>query len=1064
MIEGFLKFSIRQRWLVLIATIAVAALGAYNADRLNIDAVPDITNVQVQINAEAQGYSPLEVERQITFPLETAFAGIPGLTETRSVSRYGISQVTVMFEDGTDIYFARQQVNERIQESREDLPEGISPLMGPISTGLGEIFIWTVEAEPGARDEDGLPYDLTRLRTIQDWIIRPQLRTVPGVAEVNGIGGYDKQFHVNPSPYKLLAYNLSLRDLTEALENNNDNVGAGYIEEHGEQHLVRVPGRVSNLDDIGRIIVSNYHGIPLRVSDVATVRLGKELRTGAATKDGRETVIGTVFMLMGSNSRVVVDAVEKKMGEIQRSLPEGVTANPVYSRIDLVRKTIETVRNNLVEGALLVIVILFIFLGNIRAALITAAVIPLSMLFTVSGMVATRTSANLMSLGAIDFGIIVDGAVVIVENCTRRLATAHRAKGSPLTEKERLDVILSASREVRKPMLFGELIIMIVYLPILTLTGVEGKMFFPMAFTVLMALTGALILSFTFVPSAVAIFLTRRIEEKETFPTRWAKRFYRPVLEVALDRRYLTVAAAAALVVAAAATAFHMGRVFIPNLDESDIAVHTLRIPGTSLTQAIQMQSAVERETLEKFPQVESTFSRIGTAEIATDPHPPSITENTIILKPRNQWPNPDLPKSELVTRMQRELDKLPGSVFEFSQPIEMRFNHMLSGVRSDVAAKVFGDDLDVLLEKAGEIADVVREVRGAADVQVEQVTGLPILTVNLNRSALSRYGVNVADVQEIVEIAVGGKVAGRIFEGDRRFDLVVRLPEGTRTDLEAVKRLPVPMPRVDQAPESRTAPMPNAVPGGKRSFVSLGSVADLRLVQGPNKISREDGKRRIVVTSNVRGRDLGTFVAEAQRRILDQVSIPAGYWITWGGQFEQMISAANRLKVVAPFAFLLIFTLLFAAFGEVRSSVLVFTGVPLALTGGVALLWLRAMPLSISAAVGFIALSGVATLNGLVMVTFINKLRHEGRPIRAAVIDGAMTRLRPVLMTALVASFGFLPMALATGTGAEVQKPVATVVIGGLLSSTILTLVVLPALYLIVMPKDTAHSTGREI
>ena len=1047
MIEGFLRFSIQQRWVVLIITLAVAALGVYSATLLNIDAVPDITNVQVQVNAEAPGYSPLEVEQRVTFPLETALAGIPGLVETRSVSRYGISQVTVIFEDGTDIYFARQQVNERIQEAKGDLPQSIEPAMGPISTGLGEVFMWTVEALPGAKHSDGSAYTLTDLRTIQDWIIRPQLRTIPGVTEINSIGGYQKQFHVTPDPKSLIAHRLTFGDVVKSLEDNNANTGAGYIERYGEQHLVRVPGQVKSLEDIGRIIVGSYHGIPTHVKDVADVSLGKELRTGAATKDGEETVLGTVFMLMGANSRIVAQRVAEKMDTVNRSLPKGVIAKPVYNRTTLVDKTIRTVRNNLTEGALLVVVILFIFLGNIRAAIITALVIPLSMLFTVTGMVQAKLSANLMSLGAIDFGIIVDGAVVIVENCTRCLTEEQARLGRSLTKQERLDVVLEASREVRKPMLFGELIIMIVYLPILTLTGVEGKMFFPMAFTVLMALTGALILSFTFVPSSVAIFLSGRLAEKENRPTQWAKSLYRPILDLALRHKIKVVIVAACLVALSLLTAMNMGREFIPRLDEGDIAVHTLRIPGTSLTQAVQMQSAVEKFILEKFPQVETTFSRIGTAEIATDPHPPSITENTIIMKPVREWPDPSLGKGEFVRRLSDELTKLPGSVFEFSQPIRMRFNHMLAGVRSDVAVKVFGDDMEILLAKAREIAAVLQTVQGAADVQVEQITGLPILTVKLDRKEMARYGLNVADVQEIVEIAVAGKSAGLIFEGDKRFHLMVRLPERLREDTEALEQLPIPLPTDDDVNKPERNEEDSAQPN-RRAFATLGSIAEFSLDPGPNKISRENSKRRIVVTANVRGRDLGSFVEEAEKKILSLVTIPSGNWITWGGQFEQMISATKRLQIVVPIAFLLIFALLFTAFGVVRPAILVFTGAPLALTGGVAALWIRGMALSISAGVGFIALSGVAVLNGLVMITFINKLREEGADLDTAIIQGAITRLRPVLMTALVASFGFLPMALATGTGAEVQKPLATVVIGGLISSTCLTLVVMPALY----------------
>lgn len=1055
MINRILSFSIQQRWMIVLFTLGMAVVGIYNFGRLTIDAVPDITNVQVLVSAEAKGYSPLEVEQRVTFFIETALAGIPGLEMTRSNSHYGISQVTAIFQDGTDIYFARQQVSERMQEVKSELPPEVEPTMGPIATGLGEIYMWTVEAMPGATKPDGTPYTLTDLRTIQDWIIRPQLRTVPGVTEINVIGGYEKQFHVTPDPQKLIAHGLTFGDVREALSQNNANVGAGYIERSGGQYLVRAPGQVSGIEDLSRIIIGNVDGVPIRIRDVADVHLGKELRTGAATKNGKETVLGTAFMLMGENSRVVAERVASRLEAVNQTLPTGVVAKPVYSRTKLVDKTIETVKKNLFEGAVLVVVILFLFLGNIRAAVITALVIPLSMLFAISGMVANKISANLMSLGAIDFGIIVDGAVVIVENCTRKLALAQKTKGQALSREDRLEVVREASREVRKPMLFGELIIIIVYLPILTLTGVEGKTFLPMALTVLMALTGALVLSFTFVPAAVAIFLTGKASHKENRLTQWATKAYIPLLDFSLRNRVLVTTASVALVVLSILTASRMGTEFIPSLDEGDIAVHTMAIPGTSLSLTIHLQSVMERTIMEKFPQVERIFTRIGTSEISQEPHPPSVTENVIILKPRSQWPDPDLPKQDLVKSIEAEVAKIPGLVYEFSQPIRMRFNHLLAGVRSDIAVKVFGDDMDVMLEKSEEIATVLKMVPGASHVKVEPVTGLPVLTGKMDRAKMARYGLNVSDVQEIMEIAIGGKSAGLVFEGDRRFDLVVRLPEALRQDLGALKRLPIPLPQPenDSMPASRLTAMEEDI--NHRSFVTLGTVAELVVEPNPNQITREDGKRRIVVTANVRGRDLGSFVEEAENAIQKAVSIPAGYWITWGGLFEQMISAARRLQIVVPIALLLIFILLFTAFGAVKPALLVFTGVPLALTGGVALLWLRDIPLSISAGVGFIALSGVAVLNGLVMVTFINKLKEEGKAVDDAIREGALTRLRPVLMTALVASFGFVPMAIATGTGAEVQRPLATVVIGGLISSTILTLLVLPALYRIVEGKQ---------
>ncbi len=1031
MIERILQFSITQRWVVLLTTIGLAIFGAFNYQRLPIDAVPDITNVQVQVNTEAPGYSPLEAEQRITFPVETAMAGMPRLLETRSISRYGLSQVTVIFEDGTDIYFARQLVNERVLEARDNLPPGIMPSMGPIATGLGEIFLWTVEAQEGARTPEGQPYSGMDLRTVQDWIVRPQLRTVPGVADVNSIGGYTKQFHVTPDPAKMAAHGLTFRDVMAALAANNANVGAGYIERRGEQYLVRTPGQVGTIADIEQIVVRQSRGVPIYVRDIAQVALGQELRTGAATEDGQEVVVGTAFMLMGENSRVVAKRVADRMAEVNRTLPAGVVAKTVYDRSKLVDATIETVQDNLMVGALLVILILFVFLGNIRAAIITACVIPLSMLFTITGMVEQGVSGNLLSLGALDFGIIVDGAVIIVENCVRRLGERQRELGRLLTRAERFEVVFDASRQVRRATIFGELIIMIVYLPILTLTGIEGKMFFPMAFTVLTALGAAMILTLTFVPAALAIFMTGRMSEKENVLVGGALRAYRPALRMALANRAATVVAAAALMLVTGVMATRLGSEFLPSLDEGDLLVHALRIPGTSLTTAVEMQHALERK-LKTYPEVDYVFSKLGTAEIANDPMPPSVADTYVMLKPLSEWPDPRRPKASLVEQLEADLLKLPGNNYEFTQPIQMRFNELIAGVRSDVAVKIFGDDMATLEAVGADVEGVLANVQGAADVKVEQTTGLPMLTVQLDRPAMARLGLNVADVQEVVEVAIGGRTAGQVYDGDRRFDIVVRLPEVLRTDIEGLERLPIPLP---DSP-------------GAGDYVPLGAIADLEIATGPNMIGRENGKRRVIVTANVRGRDIGSFVAEAEQRIQNEVTIPAGYWTAWGGQFEQLLSARARLQVVVPVALLLIFLLLFATFGNLKDALLVFTGVPLALTGGVLVLWLRDIPFSISAAVGFIALSGVAVLNGLVMLTFINRLRADGASVDEAVFNGALARLRPVLMTALVASLGFLPMALATGTGAEVQRPLATVVVGGILSSTLLTLLVLPVLY----------------
>ena len=1050
MLEKLIHFSIRHRWLVLVITLGMCALGVYNYHSLPIDAVPDITNVQVQINTEAAGFSPLESEQRVTYPVETAMAGLPNLQYTRSISRYGLSQVTVIFHDGTDIYFARQLVNERIQEVKSQLPPGLEPSMGPISTGLGEIFMFTVEPEPGAKKPDGTAYTPTDLREIQDWVVRPQLRNLQGVTEVNTIGGFVKQFHVTPHPDQLIAYSLTLRDVMDALARNNANVGAGYIERHGEQYLIRVPGQVSGISEIENVVVARRGGQLVRVRDIADVILGEELRTGAATENGREVVLGTVFMLIGENSREVSQRVARKLVEVNRTLPAGVVAQTVYDRTALVDRTIATVKTNLLEGALLVIAILFLLLGNIRAALITAAVIPLAMLFTITGMVTNRISGNLMSLGALDFGLIVDGAVIIIENCLRRFGHEQHRLGRLLTKPERFALSAEASAEVIKPSIFGVFIITVVYVPIFALTGVEGKMFHPMAFTVVTALLGSMIFSLTFVPAAVAIFVTGKVSEKDNLVIRGAKALYLPVLKFTMGVRPAAALAAIVLIGLAGLAASKMGTEFIPSLDEGDIALHALRIPGTSLTQAIKMQAAVE-DTVRSFPEVDKVFAKLGTAEVATDPMPPSVADTFVMLKPRNQWPDPTRSKADLVAAMEAATAKIPGNNYEYTQPIQMRFNELISGVRSDVAVKVYGDDLDVMNATAAQIEAVLKTVPGAADVKIEQTTGLPLLTVHLDREAIARYGLAVDEVQSVVSTALGGTTVGQVFEGDRRFDLVVRLPEKLRTDIAALGNIAVPLPAVDED-EARVLPAvlrPN--PGAERgmmAFVPLREVATIEIAPGPNQISRENGKRRVVVTANVRGRDLGGFVTEAQQRINSGVQVPAGYWLDYGGTFEQLISATKRLQIVVPVALLLIFGLLFMSFGNVRDALLVFTGVPLALTGGIAALWLRDIPLSISAGIGFIALSGVAVLNGLVMISFIASLRAEGKPIDAAVEEGCLTRLRPVLMTALVASLGFVPMAIATGAGAEVQRPLATVVIGGIISSTLLTLVVLPAIY----------------
>lgn len=1036
MFERIIQFAIEQRIIVLLAVLLMAGVGIASYQKLPIDAVPDITNVQVQINSAAPGFSPLETEQRITFPIETAMAGLPGLQQSRSLSRSGLSQVTVIFKDGTDLFFARQLVNERLQVAREQLPDGVEAVMGPISTGLGEIFLWTVEAEEGARKEDGTPYTPTDLRVIQDWIIKPQLRNVQGVAEINTIGGFAKEYQIAPDPKRLAAYKLTLSDLVTALERNNANVGAGYIERSGEQLLIRAPGQLASIEDIANIVISSSDGTPIRVRNVADVQIGRELRTGAATENGREVVLGTVFMLIGENSRTVSQAVAKKLEEINRSLPEGVVAVTVYDRTNLVEKAIATVKKNLFEGALLVIVILFLFLGNIRAALITALVIPLSMLFTFTGMFSNKVSANLMSLGALDFGIIVDGAVVIVENAIRRLAHAQQHHGRMLTRSERLHEVFAAAKEARRALIFGQLIIMVVYLPIFALTGVAGKMFHPMAFTVVMALLGAMILSVTFVPAAIALFVTGKVKEEENLLMRSAKRGYAPVLDWVMAQRGLTFALAGLILAGSALLASRMGSEFIPSLSEGDFAQQALRVPGTSLTQSVDMQQRLEKTLLAQVPEIERVFARTGTAEIASDPMPPNISDSYLMLKPKAQWPDPNKSREALIADIQRASALVPGSAYELSQPIQLRFNELISGVRSDVAVKVFGDDMAVLNKTATQIATALQSLPGASEVKVEQTSGLPVLTINIDRDKAARFGLNVGDVQDTIAVAVGGRQAGTLYEGDRRFDMVVRLSDQLRTDIDGLSRLLIPIPA--------TAGTAN----GQIGFIALSEVASLDLVLGPNQVSRENGKRLVIVSANVRGRDIGSFVEEATGLIAEKVKVPAGYWTTWGGQFEQLQEASQRLQVVVPVALLLVFGLLFMMFNNLKDGLLVFTGIPFALTGGIMALWLRDIPLSISAGVGFIALSGVAVLNGLVMIAFIRNLREEGRSLSLAIHEGALTRLRPVLMTALVASLGFIPMALATGTGAEVQRPLATVVIGGILSSTILTLLVLPALY----------------
>jgi len=1028
MLEYIIKFALDRRGLVLALVLMVMGLGVWKFTQLPIDAVPDITNVQVAINTAAPGYTPLEVEQRVSFPVETAMAGIPKLSYTRSVSRYGLSQVTVVFEEGTDIYFARQLVNERLSAAKANLPLALEPELGPIATGLGEIFMFTVDAEPGALNSDGSPVTPMDLRLAHDWIIRPQLMRVSGVAEINPIGGFKKEILVAPEPDKLLAYGVSYRDVLRAIEDNNDNRGAGFIEHNGAQWLMRVPGQAAMLDDLNNIVIRQTQGTPIRVKDVATVSLGKELRSGAATQNGREIVMSTVMMLIGENSRTVANDVAIKLEEIKSSLPEGITVTAVYNRTTLVDKTLETVQKNLLEGALLVIVVLFLFLGNVRAAILTAMVIPIAMLMTITGMVQTKVSANLMSLGALDFGLIIDGAVIIVENCMRRLSEAYRKGG--LSLNERLSVVFDATREVIRPALFGVFIITAVYIPIFALEGVEGKMFHPMATTVIIALVSAMILSITFIPAGVALLFKKPIKEKRNIAVDGARALYKPVLFFSLKFRWGVLAFALALVVYSAMLIPKLGSEFVPNLDEGDIAMHALRIPGTSLNEAVHLQKVLEPE-IKKMAEVERVFSKIGTAEVATDPMPPSVADAFIILKPRDEWPDPDKSKMEVVAELEALVTPIPGNRYEFLQPIQMRFNELISGVRSEVAVKVFGDDFDQLIALGDEIGKVIEGIPGAADVAVEQTTGLPVMTIQPNREAMARYGLSIVQLQDLLATALGGTVANQLYDGDRRSDIVVRLPERLRTDVDGLSSLPIMLAE-----------------GG---YVPLQEVADLQLEMGYNQVYRENGKRRVVITANVRGRDLGSFVQEIQQTMKENVEVPAGYWLEYGGTYQKLQSATQRLSIVVPLTLLIVIGLLVMALGSFKDAAIIFTGVPLALTGGIMALLLRDIPFSISAAVGFIALSGIAVLNGLVMISFIRDLRHHGQALQEAIIEGALTRLRPVLMTALVAALGFVPMALNTGIGSEVQRPLATVVIGGIISSTLLTLVVLPALYRLV-------------
>ena len=1023
--ERIIQFSIQNAIWVLLFACTWIAVGIYSYQKLPIDAVPDITNTQVQINTQAKGFTALEVEQRITYPIENAMAGIPDLELTRSISRYGLSQVTIVFKDGTDIYWARQQINQRIQEAQSELPAQIAPTMSPVSTGLGEIYQWVLKADPNAKKPDGTAYTPMDLREIQDWIVRPQLQRVKGVAEVNSIGGFEKTYVVSPDLNRMQQLNISLEQLQQALAQNNENRGAGYIEDNGQQLTVRVPGAFNGLSDIENTMLGSPNGSPIRVGDIAQVSIGHDLRTGGATYNGKETVLGIAMMAMGGNSRTVSKAVDAKLQDIQNSLPKGVVIETVYDRTTLVEKAIKTVQKNLVEGAILVIIILFLFLGNIRAALITACVIPLSMLFTLTGMAQKNISANLMSLGALDFGIIVDGAVVIVENCIRRLAHTQQLLKRPLTQSERFKEVFLAARQARRPLIFGQLIILVVYLPIFALSGVEAKMFHPMALTVVLALVAAIILSITFVPAAVALWVKGDIQEKESRWMLWLKAKYQQTLDISYQYKAVVLTFALCLLVITGFISTKLGSEFAPQLSEGDFAIQQLRSPSTGLEESLRIQENTEKLLLKSFPEIKAVFARTGTAEVATDVMPPNISDGYIMLKPRSEWPNPKESLDELRGRMVTYLATIPGNNSEFSQPIELRFNELISGVRSDVGVKIFGDDMNVLNTEATKISKIIQQISGSSAVKVEQTSGLPLLNVEVNKTLAAQYGLSVRSIQDLVATSIGGQSVGEILEGDRRFDFVIRLGEQDRS-VASVSQLPIQLPN-----------------GGS---ILLSDVAQVSTIEGINQVSRENGKRRVVVTTNVEGRDLGSFVSDVQTQ-LKAYTLPSGYWIEYGGQFENLASAKARMQIVIPLALITIFILLMAVFHNVKESLLVFTGIPFALTGGVLFLWLRDIPLSMSAGIGFIALSGVAVLNGLVMLTFIKELRDK-YPVHKAVWQGAILRLRPVLMTACVASLGFVPMALATGTGAEVQRPLATVVIGGIISSTLLTLVLLPVLY----------------
>ncbi|PZQ55685.1 MAG: CusA/CzcA family heavy metal efflux RND transporter [Phenylobacterium zucineum] len=1059
MIASLMALSVRARWAIIFIIAIVSAFGVWQLAKLPIDAVPDITNKQVQINTVDPGLSPVEIEKRVTFPVETAMAGIPGLESTRSVSRNGFSQVTVVFKESTDLYFARQQVSERISQARDSLPEGVQPQIGPVTTGLGEVFMYTVDyANPGGKgatirngqpgwQSDGsfltpegerLTDEVARaayLRTVQAWIISPQLRTVQGVAGVDSIGGFEKQYLVEPDPVKLSAYGVSFSELAKSLEAANLSVGANFLERAGEAYLVRADARIRSVNEIADAVIATRGGVPVRVRDVATVRLGGELRTGAASMNGHEVVVGTTLMLIGENSRTVAKAVGERLATIEKSLPVGIKVTPTLDRSKLVNATIATVQRNLFEGAVLVAVALFFLLGNVRAALIAVLIIPISFLMTAIGMNTLGVSGNLMSLGALDFGLIVDGAVIIIENCLRRLAERQHHEGRLLNLRERLEETMLASQEMIRPTVYGQAIIFLVFAPLLTFTGVEGKTFSPMAITLMLALAAAFILSLTFVPAMVALLIRGKVAEKEVWAIAKIKRGYEPVLHRAVAKPWPFIGAAVAVAALGGVVFTFLGQEFIPQLDEKNLAVASSRIPSTSLEQSLRMQRGVEA-AIKSLPEVDYMFSKTGTAEVATDPMPPNISDGFVILKDQKAWPKGVKTKEDVIARIEAKTKALYGQNYELSQPIELRFNELIGGVRGDVAVKIYGDDLDKMAATGARIAAALQSTPGAADVKVEQVSGAPTLDVRFDRAAIGRFGLTVEEVADTVAAAMAGREAGLLFEGDRRFDVVVRVPQSTRNDLDALGALPVMLPEAD---------------GHPRGSVPLSQLAQFRYTDGLNQVSRENGKRRVVVQSNVRGRDVGSFVTEAMPKV-DAVALPPGTFIEWGGQFQNLQAASQRLAIVVPICFLAIFALLYLGLGGFGPAIAVFVAVPLGLAGGVFALALTGINFSVSAAVGFIVLAGVAVLNGLVVMSSIRQRLEDGMALTQAIVDGAMEKVRPVVMTGLVPAIGFIPMALAHGTGAEVQKPLAMVVIGGLITSTALTLLVLPAITQVVL------------